>query len=93
MGTFWPIVIAILFYIIALQLGEKFVERITGREGRPENYIFYAGAFVGVSMLILWPFLELMPDANSVIFTAVLCVANTAGFLVAQSLFGRKRKP
>lgn len=74
-----------------MHLGEKFVERVFGRERKPENYVYFAGTFIAISMLIIWPALHFMPDADPIVFIAVYCIATTIGGLAAQSLFGRKR--
>jgi hypothetical protein len=74
---------------IGLVAGQKLVERFTGRQSVPDNYIFYAGVLVAVMAPILLA-ASYLPPKSLFLSVAIGTLAIVAGNLAAQALFGKK---
>jgi len=97
MSVYWWLcaVALILGFTLVQAKGTAFVERLTGREARPERGSgasegLYALIYFGLALSIGLPPIYLLPSVDPLAYCFFWFVGITFGTLAAQTFFGRK---
>ena len=94
MSFYWYLSAVLLVFAFTLTLvkGGQLVERITGRESRPEKstLVVYDAIYFGLAIGIGIPPVYLLPDTDPLVITAFILLGIIVGSFAAQAIFGRK---
>lgn len=93
MSIYWWLcaVLLVLGFVFVETRGAQLVERLTGREPRPEKpSSTYDAVYFGLAFMIGMPPIWLLPDSDPLVTCAFMFVGIAIGSLAAQAMLGRK---